>query len=192
MHLTLVRHGEPERRAVDPRDPDLGALGRAQAHSAGVCLRVEQYDAIFSSPQLRALQTARIVAEGSGRSIDVHDGLVEFDYGADYVHYDDASDPVWRRYFAGDLSPWGLTAADFHDRISRSMTDIVERHPEGRVLAVCHGGVINAWTCQVLGTPERIRVFEPQYAALNRYRHEAGRWHVVSLNELPHRTALDK
>jgi probable phosphoglycerate mutase len=184
VHLTLVRHGEPERNAIDLRDPGLSALGRAQAHAAGVRLRVEEYDAVYSSPQLRALQTARIITDGSGRPIEVDDGLVEFDYGAEYVHYDDASDPVWRRYFAGDLSPWGLTAADFHTRVSGSMAAIVEDHREDKVLAVCHGGVINAWTCQLLGAPERIRVFEPHYAALNRYRHESGRWHVESLNEM--------
>jgi 2,3-bisphosphoglycerate-dependent phosphoglycerate mutase len=191
VYLTLVRHGEPERSPLDPRDPGLGDRGRVQAHATKRVLRADRYDAVYSSPLRRALQTARIVAGESGRSIVLEPGLVEFDYGADYVHYDGASNPVWRHYLEGDLTPWGLTAADFHQRIFRSMQGMIERHRDGRVLAICHGGVINAWTCQLLGVPDRLHVFDPQFAALNRYFHDGRAWHVVSLNESA-QPALDK
>src|SRR2546423_106837 len=133
MHLTLVRHGEPERAPIDPRDPALDERGRAQARGAGLYLATDVYDAVYSSPQLRAVQTARIATDGTGISVVLDDGLVEFDFGAEYVHYDDAADPVWSRYFAGDLSPWGLTAAAFHARIRSAMNAISERHRGGNV-----------------------------------------------------------
>jgi broad specificity phosphatase PhoE len=178
-----MRHGEPQRNGVDPRDPALSETGRDQAAEAARHIRPAAYRAVYSSPQLRALQTAHIVAAGSESRVLVDPGLVEFDFGADYVHYDNAASPVWKKYFAGDLSPWGLTAEAFHARIAATFNRLADRHRDQEVLAVCHGGVINAWTCQVLGVPQRIRVMEPAYASIHRFACEGSRWRLISLNE---------
>ena len=186
MHLTLMRHGEPVRvGGADRCDPELSDAGWKQAHSVVRYLPASDVDAVYSSPQLRARQTAQPISSALDAPIVLDDGLVEFDHGAPYVHYDDGAAPMWRSYLAGDLSPWGLTAETFHMRIAAAMQRLADRHAEGRVLAVCHGGVINAWTCQVLGARERIQIIEPDYASLHRYRYAAGRWHVLSLNEVP-------
>jgi probable phosphoglycerate mutase len=143
--------------------------------------------AVYCSPQKRARQTAHIVAQALLLPFAEDGGLVEFDHGGDYVHYDNPKHPAWQSYFAGDLSPWGLTKEAFHSRIRASVQRITQRHESGGgpVLAVCHGGVINAWTCQVLDVADRIRVLEPAYGSLHRYVLDSGRWRVVSLNEAP-------
>jgi broad specificity phosphatase PhoE len=187
VQLILMRHGEPERNPTDPRDPGLCERGWDHARAAIEPLRDRGVEAVYSSPQKRARQTATIVAQSLLLPIAEDSGLVEFDHGGDYVHYDDPSHPVWQSYFAGDLSPWGLTTESFHARIRATMQRIAQRHAGagGPVLAVCHGGVINAWTCQVLGVADRIRVLEPGYGSLHRYTVECGRWRVLSLNETP-------
>lgn len=184
MHLILMRHGEPARDSGSPIDPELSPRGREQVRRALPQLAEAGIEHIYSSTQLRARQTAGIVAEALGLPVALDEGLVEFDHGSPYVHYDAAS-PVWRSYFAGDLSPWGLTAAAFHDRIEIVGARLVDRHPDARVLAVCHGGVINAWTCQVLGVRDRLRLLEPAYASLHRYAHDAAGWWTIALNETP-------
>ncbi|MFI7195180.1 histidine phosphatase family protein [Nocardia nova] len=185
MHLVLMRHGEPVRDGGDPLDPELSATGVAQASAVLRYAVGEAFDVVYSSPQMRARQTASIVADRLGLPVVVDDGLVEFDHGAPYVHYDNAEADVWRHYLAGDLTPWGLTAADFHARISGVVNRMAREYAGRRVLAVCHGGVINAWTCQVFGVPHRIRVMEPGYASLHRFEHAVAGWRVRSLNEVP-------
>jgi broad specificity phosphatase PhoE len=69
-HLTIVRHGECLAQC-DPaaaRDPDsaLSALGREQAQLAGERLAALQVTHIVSSPLVRALETATIIAEAVG------------------------------------------------------------------------------------------------------------------------------
>lgn len=181
-----MRHGEPVRGGDDPLDPELSAMGRAQTRAAVPYVQSAGFVAVYSSPQRRARETARVVAEALGRPVVFDDGLVEFDHGAPYVHYDGGEASVWRNYLAGDLSPWGLSRETFHARIAETMRRLVDRHRGQRVLAVSHGGVINAWTCQVFGMLDRLRVIEPAYASFHRYVCDGGdRWRVVSLNEVP-------
>jgi probable phosphoglycerate mutase len=182
VNLMLMRHGEPARGSADPRDPELSCSGVEQVRRMLPHLIDASIDHVYSSPQVRARETAGIVAEAIHAQVHLDDGLLEFDHGSTYVHYD-ASSPVWKSYFAGDLSPWGLTADEFHARVAAVVERLFTRHSGQRVLAVCHGGVINAWTCQVLGVRERIRVIEPAYASLHRYAPSADEWRVVSLNE---------
>ncbi|MBD0859799.1 histidine phosphatase family protein [Gordonia sp. zg691] len=184
MHLTLMRHGLPVRGDANVMDPGLDSMGSAQVRAVLPFLAAYGVDVLYSSPQLRARQSAVAVAVELAMPMIIDDGLVEFDHGAPYVHYDDASAAIWRSYFAGDLSPWGLTAAEFHARIARTIDAIADRHPGERVLAVCHGGVINAWACQVLGVPDRIRVMEPGYASVHRFERVGDEWSVVGLNEV--------
>ncbi len=184
--LTLMRHGLPEYNAADRRDPGLAAEGVDQVRAVIPYARARGYDAIYTSPQLRAVQSAAVVAEALGLPVAVDEGLVEFDHGTDYVHYDNLDAEIWQRYRAGDLSPWGLTSKKFHGRIAGAMQRLAAAHPGGRVLAVCHGGVVNAWTCQVLGVPDRLRVFEPGYASWHHFEFTAGGWSLLGLNEVAH------
>ncbi|MGQ4615556.1 histidine phosphatase family protein [Nocardia sp. R7R-8] len=186
MLLTLMRHGLPEYDAVDRRDPGLADEGVDQVRAVVPYVRARRFDAVYTSPQLRAAQSAAVVAEALNVPVAVDQGLVEFDHGADYVHYDNLEVEIWHRYHAGDLSPWGLTSKKFHGRIAGAMQRLAAAHPGGRVLAVCHGGVVNAWACQVLGVPDRLRVFEPGYASMHRFDFSKGRWSLLGLNEVAH------
>ncbi|WP_280420527.1 histidine phosphatase family protein [Nocardia carnea] len=186
MLLTLMRHGLPVRDDGDRRDPGLSAEGFAQARMVVPYARVREFDTVYASPQLRAAQTAGVVAEGLGLPVRVDEGLAEFDYGSDYMHYDNPDDDRWQRYRAGDLSPWGLTGVEFCGRIVAAMERLAQSHPGGRVLAVCHGGVVNAWTCQVLGVPDRLRMFEPGYASMHHFARSGANWDLRGLNEVVH------
>jgi len=72
--IYLVRHGETEfnleRRLQGGADSPLTELGRAQAHSVGLAFRDLIKDGrkwlIVSSPQGRARETARILAQAAG------------------------------------------------------------------------------------------------------------------------------
>jgi len=73
MKLTLVRHGEMTGDPyITPESPVSGCLtenGVSQAQAAAAALRDEKFDAAYSSPYGRALQTAEIALAGRGLTI---------------------------------------------------------------------------------------------------------------------------
>ncbi len=83
--LWLVRHGERRdevepgwtEQADRPHDPPLTETGRRQAARVGERLRGCDVETIYTSPFLRAAETAHIVAEHLDRTVFVDHGLSE-------------------------------------------------------------------------------------------------------------------
>jgi broad specificity phosphatase PhoE len=68
MQLILVRHGESHGNAGTPyegEEPHLTERGRRQAGYAAERARLRQYQALYTSPMSRALETACILAEAT-------------------------------------------------------------------------------------------------------------------------------
>ena len=72
--ILIMRHGD---RYHDHLDPELTALGFAQAHAVVGVLTRTHIDAIFCSPFVRALQTAAPIAQALGLRMRVDYGLCE-------------------------------------------------------------------------------------------------------------------
>ncbi len=66
MNIYLVRHGDAEKAAIGKKDFDreLTSSGKAKMTNAASAWKsiIENFDCIYSSPLIRALQTAEIVA----------------------------------------------------------------------------------------------------------------------------------
>ncbi len=84
--VLLVRHGETDENAsarfqgrIDTR---LNARGREQSRALAEAVRGEGLLALYSSPLLRAQETARIVGEAIGLEPILDERLVEADAGA--------------------------------------------------------------------------------------------------------------
>lgn len=189
MMLTFVRHGEPERGGTDydPLDPGLSQEGIEQAHATARLLASrEDFDIVYASPMKRAHQTAEIIAAELDIGVRLMPELVEFDYGSQYLHYEDGA-AVYAKYRAGDLSPWGTTLTEFRARILKGVAQMVnDQALRGRALAVCHGGVINAFVTHVLGLYEESRVMTPAYGSISQFQqNRLEEWCVLELNATP-------
>jgi probable phosphoglycerate mutase len=83
LDLILTRHGRPDAGQDvwlgSQLDVTLSPEGRHQAEALARRLTGVRVDRILSSPMLRALETAQIVA--TGRPVEVDDRLLERDYG---------------------------------------------------------------------------------------------------------------
>ncbi len=83
LDLILTRHGRPDTGQDvwlgSQLDVALSPEGRGQAEALADRLAGVRVDRILSSPMLRALETAQIVARG--RPVEVDDRLIERDYG---------------------------------------------------------------------------------------------------------------
>jgi 2,3-bisphosphoglycerate-dependent phosphoglycerate mutase len=198
VDLLLIRHAEPERiapgTADTPADPLLTERGRAQAERLARWLEYERIDAVLSSPLRRARETAQVVADELGLDAEVVDGLMEYDARADYYipveELRETRDHHWRAMIEGRWEELGGEDPDrFQRRIVPCVDAIIERFPGGRVVAVCHGGVINVYLAALLGL-ERHLWFEPGYTSISRVAAaRTGERSVVTLNETAHLVA---
>jgi probable phosphoglycerate mutase len=86
MELMLIRHGLPkhiENPGGEPADPPLSEIGRTQADRMATWLQHESIDHLYSSPMIRAYETAQPLARAQGLEVEVRDGVAEFDRHAD-------------------------------------------------------------------------------------------------------------
>ena len=86
MLIRLARHGESEGNFAGSLqgsrfDTPLSARGRRQAEALAIRLAEEGVDAVWSSPMVRARETASLVAAPHGISLSIDADLVEFDWG---------------------------------------------------------------------------------------------------------------
>ena len=83
--VTLVRHGQTERSAraaySGQLDIPLTSLGREQALRCAEQLAGAGIDGVYTSPLVRARDTARAIADAAGAPLTVDDRLIEVDYG---------------------------------------------------------------------------------------------------------------
>ena len=85
MRLILVRHGQTcgnRHFYVGREDLPLNDTGRAQALRLSELLSGERITAVFSSPLLRAVETANPLADRLGLGILRRSGLMEIDFGS--------------------------------------------------------------------------------------------------------------
>ena len=193
MELVFIRHAIPVRRELSSgvADPELSPVGQEQARLLGSYLADESIDAIYASPLRRASQTARAVAEHHDLDIVVDDGLAEYDRGSnEYVPVEElkaADDPRWHDIRDGVWNSADESEAEFIARVIASAERIVETHSGQRVLAVCHGGVINAYLAHVLGLGNKRGFFYPNYTSIHRIAAaRSGERSIVTVNETSH------
>ena len=87
MELLLIRHGLPERLVSEdgtPADPPLSAKGRDQAERVARWLEGVSIDRLYSSPLLRARQTAQPLATLRGLPVEIEAGVREFDADSEF------------------------------------------------------------------------------------------------------------
>ncbi|MGZ6793952.1 MAG: histidine phosphatase family protein [Mycobacteriales bacterium] len=194
MELVLVRHALPVRiDATDdgaPADPGLAEVGHAQAKRVLQALVGDEVTHVYTSPALRARETAAPLADALGMEPVVAEGLAEFDAAhTSYVPVEElraADDPRWHALVKGDLMHGDVDPAAFRARVVAAVEEIAQRHPGGRAVLFMHSGSINAYTGHVTGQ-SRPLWFAPAYASVSRIgAARDGRRGVVSLNETGH------
>lgn len=154
--LILIRHGESlanaERRFTHGPHEPLSRKGRDEAIERGRLI-AKRFDpvALYASPFVRALETARLIGAALGLDPVVVDALREQDFGALRGQGYDAvrSDPTWHtdrwRYRPGG----GETLEEVFHRVGPALDAIADRHLGQQVVVVSHGGVmaaLHAWT----------------------------------------------
>jgi len=154
MEIYLARHGQNEDNVNGilngHRDLPLTDLGREQAREAGrlICERCLRFDVVYSSPLVRAFETAQIIAEiASTPAPVVHPLLIERNFGVmsgqpvSRIKELCAPDIIETDTITYFLSPEG--AETFPELITRArtlLTELASKHTEDKtILLVGHG-----------------------------------------------------
>jgi len=205
LRLCLVRHGETpwnaEHRLQGWTDIPLNAKGERQAQALAAELRAVTFDAIVSSPLLRAWQTAQaVVAVQPGTPCRPEPRLRERHHGNwqgltrnEIAQRDPAQHALLQARSPAYQPPAGERIDAFANRVHEALTALRHLHPGGTVLAVAQGGVLDMAyrlaTGQDLATPRRHAL---PNAAINWLLADARGWYVEAWGLDSHLdTALD-
>lgn len=199
----LIRHGQSDLtsdRMIDgPRgrqyDPPLSETGRDQAEK--LARRLALLDplpaAVYCSPLRRTRETVAPFAERSRVDVGYVDDLMEAHIGGwegmpfeDIIASDEdilplvrAGRAIWQR------APNGERFDDFRTRVNDAVDAILQRHPEGDIVIVCHGGVINAALGPLLGIDHEM-FFLPENTSVNSVEDDGDSRRLRFLNDILH------
>jgi len=188
VELILIRHAEAETAETpdgSPADPGLTPRGREQAHAVARWLARKPIDRILSSPARRARETAEATAIRTGLELKIDPRLREIDPEASrYVSIGEerarGSEGYQARVAAYRNDP---RLVELSERVDRALSEWSTRHAGGRIVVFCHGGVINVWTCLILGLSPAL-LFEAQNVGSHRFLiSRSGLRSIQSLNE---------
>ncbi len=145
MKLYATRHGQTEWNAKDiilgRTDIPLSDEGIRQAQQLADKAADLSLGRIISSPMKRAMQTAQIVAEKTGLTVQTDERLIEWDYGifegkSRYLEDFPKAKAAW-----GCKMPCGESVFQVVQRTYNVIDDIIRLYGGEDVLLVCHGGI---------------------------------------------------
>lgn len=159
-HVVLVRHGETvanrEGRWQGHTDGELTPRGIEQARA--LAARMPRLEALYASPLARALETARLLADGNGVVPREEHDLAELSFGAwDLMTTTEiaAVDPNgFAEIAAGnDVARGGTgeTFATVAERVGGAIDDLAVRHRGKTIGVVSHGAATRAYVTRILG-----------------------------------------
>ena len=145
------RQGLFQGRTDNPLNDD----GIAQAHAAAEKLQGLALEHVVSSPLLRAVQTAEIIAAIASKAVTLDHGLIELDFGSFegrpvrelMIAHGKNSAQGLVDMLPDDAEPWANVAS----RAIRAVSVWLDRHPQDEILFVCHDAVMQSMAQRLTG-----------------------------------------
>lgn len=170
------RQGLFQGRTDNPLNDD----GIAQAHAAAEKLRTIALEHVVSSPLLRAVQTAEIIANFASRTVTLDHGLIELDFGSFegrpvrelMIQHGKNSAQGLVDMLPADSEPW----ADVASRALLCISKWLARHPEDEILFVCHDAVMQSMAQRLTG-----KFFKNGHGRPFRFTRTDDAWTVVEV-----------
>ncbi len=211
--LFIVRHADaiPEEDEIIPSgiydDLPLSRVGRQQAQALAKRLGDVSFNAIYSSPLRRCLETAAPLAEQLGMTPGIVPDLKEVRLGPVLPMPGDINDlaaltralkerQLEIARLAGSTGSWDAIkdsepSKQFRQRVVTALDEIARRHIGERVIVFAHGGVVNAYVAEVLEL-ERDFFFPAGNTSITVVRVAADQRVLFVLNDIAHLARLRK
>ena len=170
------RQGRFQGRTDNPLNDD----GIAQAHEAAEKLQAIALAHVVSSPLLRAVQTAEVIASMASTTVTLDHGLIELDFGSFegqpvrelMIKHGKNNAQGLVDMLPADSEPW----ADVASRALASVNQWLARHPEGEILFVCHDAVMQSMAQTLTGN-----FFKNGHGRPFRFTRSQDAWTVVEV-----------
>lgn len=162
LELILIRHGETAGNlrltALGTTDLPLTERGKRQAHSLGRVFALQKPEAVYTSPLIRAMETAEAIVRPHNMTAEPLLDLCERRFGiwenllVDEIRtrYEEEY-AAWQEDLMDYVIPLGESARECYDRNSRLVEELLHRHSEGTVILVTHLGCIRNILAHLLG-----------------------------------------
>lgn len=196
--ILLVRHGRTAANAsgrlLGRADPPLDTTGLAQAAAAAEAVATwsaSRSPYVVSSPLLRTVQTAEVIAAATGAVVQLDDRLVELDYGElDGTPLADVPAATWAAWQAdlGFRPAGGETLAELGRRVRAACDEWAQvAESEGPVVLVSHVSPIKAAVAWALDVGDEISWrTQLDTASIGEVGVRAGRRVLVRFNDTGH------
>lgn len=159
--VLLIRHGQtPTTGKVLPgRTPGLHLAKAGEEQAKDVAQRLDGLDlqAIYASPMERAQETAAPSSASNGLEIQLHQGLIECDFGEwtgqNLTELNKLEE--WKEVQHSPSTfrfPAGESFVEMQERMLRAVAEIAHKHRGGVVAAFSHADTIKAVVASYLGT----------------------------------------
>ncbi|UCD85281.1 MAG: histidine phosphatase family protein [Deltaproteobacteria bacterium] len=160
--IYLIRHGQTDWNREEifrgRADRPLNEVGGWEAGALSRALADVTIDFIYSSPLIRAQDTARPIASAHGLKVIPLPGIIDIDYG-DWqgLSHDQAKEQYpelyrkWQEHPEQVEFPGGESLNMVRERVMSAFKEIVTRHPEQSGVVVSHRVVNKVLLCAILG-----------------------------------------
>jgi broad specificity phosphatase PhoE len=202
MKIHFARHGESQANVqyiISNRTLEHGLTenGREQARQLARRLLKYPITRIYTSPLLRAVETAEIISQMLGLACELAEGLREFDCGVAEGRSDDAAWQLWQ----AEYDAWvfqrdydhriegGDSFAEVRRRFVSFIDDLVTAYSSTsqQILCISHGGIYSVMFPLLMKnvTPRSLLHYGFGYTSCIMAAYEAGGLQCVQWNDLP-------
>lgn len=195
LEILLIRHGQTDwnrdRRIMGRREIPLNRAGRAEARRLAHALKGVVIDAVYTSPVLRAVETAKYLCDG--RRVRIHNAaeMAEIEYGDwcgktfEEVIGEEAF-TVYHKTPRRACPPGGEPMCEVFERTIRFVERLRKKHRGGRVAVVSHADVIKTVLVHYLEMDyDHLLKFRIDNASVSLLWLHKDRARVMAVNSLP-------
>lgn len=187
MDLIFIRHGRTEANQKGiyggHMDIPLSVEGIEEAKNLSKALDVRKFARIYSSPLMRAIQTARLLGftpEIDTRLCEMNFGIFEGLTYQDIVNKYPSETEKWSNDYLNYRIPKGESLMDVYNRVSEFLSEIPEE--KDPFVIITHEGVIKCALCFILGNPEYFYRFKAVYCRFTQVAINNGYGYIKSIN----------
>jgi len=206
--LLAIRHGETqwnaEERYQGHGDSPLTETGRNQIIALSLRMQKIQFDTLISSDLGRAQETASIIANYTGHSVETDSRIRERNYGI----LEGLTVPEIKTNYSEILNELNMNNPDYiipegeshqqhYQRNALFIKDLLNQKMGAKVALIIHGGVLDSIFRYVSGLPlDRPRCFTTNNASLSIITHGTFygtvRWVIETWNDVGHLNGMGR
>ena len=199
MKLYIIRHGQTDwniaKKIQGRQDIPLNERGRYQAGCLKKAMEDRPVTAVFSSPQIRAMETAKAVASSSGSVVIPVKDLMEINYGSwegkteeELLQEDRALYEAWWSHPAETAPPGGESISQVNERCQKTVDYNMLTRIQEKIWKVAHGGLLAHFMEQLLGNESVAASTVAHNASITtiEYEPETERFTLVEFDDYRH------